>query len=108
MGWVLFRSESLTGTWGSWGAMASLNQGAVELAPVGAYLSAPVVTALRVGALLATQRLPRGPGWVAGKGSGALILSRDMGAYAAVLLVFVASLARAASGTHNPFIYWRF
>ncbi len=108
VGWGLFRSESLATTWSMWSAMAGLNQGAAEPAPLGAFLSAPVMTALLVGALLATQRLPRGPGWVSGKAGGALLLWRDAGAYAAVLLVFVASLARVASGTHNPFIYWRF
>ena len=108
LGWGLFRSETLAGTWSMWRAMAGLNQGAAELAPLGLFLSAPVAVALLAGALLATARLPRGPGWVPGRGGGALLAWRDAGAHAVVLLVFVASLARVASGTHNPFIYWRF
>jgi hypothetical protein len=88
--------------------MAGLNEGAADLAPAGAFLPGPVVVALLAGALLAALRLPQGPGWVPGRRAGAAAVLRDAAAYASVMLVFLAALVKVASGTHNPFIYWRF
>lgn len=108
LGWVLFRSESLAAAWTMWSAMAGLNLAAVEPVPVGVFLSGPVVAALLLGTMLAGMRLPRGPGWVPGRRRGAWLAWRDVGAHAAVLLVFLAALAAVAGGTHIPFIYARF
>ncbi len=108
VGWAMFRADSFAAAAGIWRAMAGLNEGAPDLAPAAAFLPAPVVVALVAGAVLATQRLPQGPGWVPGRTAGAPAMLRDAAAYAAVTLVFVAALVKVASGTLNPFIYWRF
>ncbi len=112
LGWVLFRADSLPRAGEMLGAMLGLGVTAEPLLPVAAYAGWPVLAALGAAVACTVLRLPRGRGWVAGARAGAatpgLLLARDLASYGALLVLLVASLSTVASGSYNPFIYFRF
>ncbi len=109
VGWVFFRAESLSGALAHLGAMVGLN------APTGAPLEAApllepeVLAALLIGPLAATRLPLYASVWIQRHLRGsALAGAYDLAAAAALLALFLASAAELASGSYNPFIYFRF
>jgi alginate O-acetyltransferase complex protein AlgI len=114
MGWVIFRADTLAGAGGFIAALFACRH------PVGApsyqlYASNPALAAIGLGILFS------GPAWKWMKGAveklglalpvGCRPAMRISGAALEICLVIgllLASLAWLASGTYNPFIYFRF
>ena len=114
VGWVFFRAESLPRALEHLSAMAFLQAGEPAAWPLGLYLERPVLLALVLGLC---GSLPWAPA-----------LGRKVGAWAddarawvrlahwklellgglALVLALLASAARLAADTYNPFIYFRF
>jgi alginate O-acetyltransferase complex protein AlgI len=110
IGWVFFRCDTLGQAMAMLSAMASSGQGDPVLHPIAAYLSATTLTALIVGAVAST-RAGREVGVVVGNwdragGVAGRGLRAAYAGYTAGLLLLCA--ANLASGTYNPFIYFRF
>jgi alginate O-acetyltransferase complex protein AlgI len=115
VGWVLFRSATLSQAWAFLEAMAGLGRGrGLEYHPW-LYVDAQLVLALVAGALGSVPVLP----WLArvrdeALGSAAGLVRSALRAIVAVTetavlgLLFLASAMLLAAGTHNPFIYFRF
>ncbi len=109
VGWVFFRSDSLAVALGYLASMAGLGRRAAFQMPVATYLTNDVAIALVAGFLGSTpwvkvlaRRLevrPLAP---------SLQFGLNMMVNGALILVFVVSLTLVASGTYNPFIYFRF
>ncbi len=98
-GWVWFRADSVPHALAYLRAMAGLQHAAPYAHPWQLDLSASAALALVAGLLLALpRRLPSVP-------AGVLATALRSGAAAALMLLSAASLA---SGTYNPFIYFRF
>ncbi len=108
-GWVLFRSDTLAHAVGYYRALCGLNPAPAALHPLAQHLDGLLVAALVAGTIFATPLARRIGAWrdrvAAPGGRGAPVLAID-GAWLAA--VFVASAARLAAGTYNPFIYFRF
>ena len=110
VGWVLFRSDTFSQAQAMLTAMVGYGLGDPMLHPLAEYLSGSVVSALLVGAVAATPvgrqvgteigRLTR-----SGSMQGRLARIMHVGFSAGLLSLSAASLA---SGTYNPFIYFRF
>jgi alginate O-acetyltransferase complex protein AlgI len=114
VGWVFFRTDTLATAWTFLRAMAGQASGTgkvvrlehflhgdVRLAAIAAVVGSapllPLISRLRAGFAEAP-----GPRWTA------LRVGWDVTAFVATALVLVASSALLASGTYNPFIYFRF
>jgi alginate O-acetyltransferase complex protein AlgI len=114
LGWVVFRADTFAGAQRFFLALFGLS-GATAPQPCAGYMTAPVLTALLLGVLFA------GPLWGRLKLAGANLVqsapasSRWFLQTAGVALesslaltLLVLSAAWLASGTYNPFIYYRF
>jgi alginate O-acetyltransferase complex protein AlgI len=113
IGWIFFRAETFTQAAQFLTTMFGLRAGATVVDGLGVFLTPKVSMALVIGAIASTPMLrlwtmprvsdqtddvviqPAHPGWRLG-------LSICLG------LVFLVSVMQLASGTHNPFIYFRF
>ena len=112
LGWVLFRAETFPQALSFLRAMAGLPAPGAP-AELAVYLRSDVACALAVGALLS---VPVGP-WLHSR-LGALAQARPAlaawhplahaGELVALGLLLLGSAVSLASGTHNPFIYYRF
>jgi alginate O-acetyltransferase complex protein AlgI len=115
VGWVFFRAETLSKAINYLSAMAGFGEGDSSLSPVALYLNGSVWTALVAGVILSMPLIPRLSTFfhqvtihsvdrirvaVAGLWASMRI--------AVIGLIFIASAAALASGTYNPFIYFRF
>jgi alginate O-acetyltransferase complex protein AlgI len=101
-GWVLFRSETLTGAWHYWQSMLGLGSSEEVLFTVSYFVTRKVLLAIAIGLLISTpvcqkvrSRMPN-RFWV--RSAGDLFL----------LGILFLSILSIASGTYNPFIYFRF
>jgi alginate O-acetyltransferase complex protein AlgI len=116
IGWVFFRSDSLGHALQYTAAAFGFAKGSGIAYPLALYVDRELLLALAVGALFsapvapwvkgALQRvaLGRGSGRIAGLAASGL----EHGAVLAQALLLVYSAMLLASGTHNPFIYFRF
>ena len=112
VGWVFFRSETLGQAVEYLGAMLGIgNAGAIHAASH--YWNRAVALACLFGVLGSAPLVP----WLGerlerlrarGGLGGALGLTADAAAQAALLAILVVCAAWLAAGTHNPFIYFRF
>ena len=110
VGWVLFRSDTFGQAQATLVAMAGYGSGDPTLHPLAEYLSGSVVAALLIGTIAVTpagQQLGIEIGRRARSGSMPGLLARMIHAGFAACLLFL-SVASLASGTYNPFIYFRF
>ncbi len=109
-GWVLFRSETLTHAVGYFQALAGLGAGNPARHPVAQHLDPLVATTLVVAVVFCTPLARRIGLWRDSVASSpGLAATAVLGADLAWLaLVGVLAAAFLASGTYNPFIYFRF
>jgi alginate O-acetyltransferase complex protein AlgI len=115
LGWVLFRSESVPAALGYYGALAGLSGSSGLAHPFALYADGECVLVLAAGALGSLpwvpwlrDRLARLEAAAPPLTTGGLALGREAAVLAGLVVTFVAAAARLASGTHNPFIYFRF
>ncbi|HEX4339035.1 MAG TPA: MBOAT family O-acyltransferase [Polyangiaceae bacterium] len=114
VGWVFFRTDSLASAWTYLEAMAGHAHGTGRVFRLSQYLNDEVLLATAVGVVGAAPVLPwlggLRAGWVSGEGPrrAALRVGWDVLALSATGLVLLGSAALLASGTYNPFIYFRF
>lgn len=135
VGWVFFRCDDFDKALAVLGAMAGFGAGEAALNPVMAYLDGTVIVALIVGAIASTPigftlrrmagrparrkalGLGEGGGGLPELGTGgsirngaAISLAQVVPALFATgaLLLLALSMFSLASGTYNPFIYFRF
>lgn len=119
VGWVFFRCDTFTQAIAVLSAMAGFAPGDPVLVPVARYLTDAVLAAILAGAVAATPlsaslrrraaagRVPA-PGGGAAAG-GAVLAGTVPVVYAGgAVLLLALSLVSLASGTYNPFIYFRF
>lgn len=115
--WVFFRATTLAGALGYLAVMVGLGHGRGESVYVARYVDAVLLLAMGVGIVAC---LPIGPrltsAWRAARGrlAGGETLwplwaqVRPFCGIVGHMALLVACAARLASGTHNPFIYFRF
>ncbi len=115
VGWVFFRADTFTQAWQYLRVMSGLSHGNPMLHPLGMYLNLERCLILTVGAVLCAPLLP----WLKGLGDR-LVGTSDSGkaltltcCFASgrnvtLALILLASILSLASGSYNPFIYFRF
>jgi alginate O-acetyltransferase complex protein AlgI len=114
IGWVFFRSESHTQALDYLGAMFGYSIGDPFLNPVDQYLSNVVIAAITCGVVASTPILPLISGKIL-----EIDIARENSYYrrwnlqyhvvaAYIILILLLSISNLASGTYNPFIYFRF
>jgi len=106
VGWVFFRAEDLPHSLQYLAAMAGLNAGSGAFHPEAYYLSQPsLLLAFAAGVFGAAPWLP-----ALGRrlGSSAIRGPLEVAGAIACIAVLLLSAAFLSSGTHNPFIYFRF
>lgn len=115
VGWVFFRAETLSKAINYLSAMAGFAEGDSTLSPVAMYLNGAVWTALAAGVILSMPVIPRlstlfqrAAAHSVGRPGAAVVGLLASVRIAAIGLIFIASAAALASGTYNPFIYFRF
>jgi alginate O-acetyltransferase complex protein AlgI len=114
-GWVLFRSESLGQAAAMFRAMAGLSAGSGGRQQLGTYLTGDVAMALVLGAALSTPIVPLLARWWKTRQESARQVVEVLGSsvfqtvrLAGMTAIFGLCAIWLASGTHNPFIYFRF
>jgi alginate O-acetyltransferase complex protein AlgI len=116
LGWVFFRAETLAGAGRYIGRMfgggSEVNS---MMYPVSAYIHSELVVSLLLGIVFAAPTFPilsHKLRSAISRSRGALkpvLFAVSAGGYATVeLVVLLVAAAALASGTHNPFIYFRF
>jgi alginate O-acetyltransferase complex protein AlgI len=112
VGWVFFRAETFSDATGYLRAMAGRAHGGKAHAFLPAFLSHEIELALLAGAIAATPAAKYAGLWLAEKlrarAGFAGWLAFDGARVAALCAMFLLSLMHLASGTYNPFIYFRF
>ena len=104
--WVFFRADDLPHAVAYLGALSGLTGGATSAHPLALYLSSEVITTLLIASLSLVPWLRSGLDRLAERPTPRL--SRELLRVGAVQLVLVLCAMSLASGTHNPFIYFRF
>lgn len=115
LGWVLFRSETLTGALQYMTALIGLGSGDGKVFHLGQFLTADVGLALLCGCIGSIPVLPRLKGYLstiaqrdtADKPSSVGLLYPWISTVGLLLVLFLAALHLAGS-TYKPFIYFRF
>jgi alginate O-acetyltransferase complex protein AlgI len=117
-GWVLFRSETFALAWGYYGALVGNGAGSGVANAIWLYNSLDVQIAIGAGLLFSMPILPAMARWwnkcishytVAEKPmAGVILLSMELGRAVVLLSLLLLCFLPLASGTHNPFIYFRF
>jgi len=111
VGWVFFRAPDLSYALSYLGAMAGLQPGAPLAWHVDLWLDPVLVAALLAGIIGSVPWVPVLAAWHAdleSRGRRALGITLELGATAALAIVFFASTLELAAGSYNPFIYFRF
>lgn len=102
VGWALFRADSLPHFAAVLRAMFGLGQGANTNVTVAYYAGPNILTALVVGMILSTPLVKAIPAhW---RDSSAMGTARTL----ALVTLLIVSATAVASGTYNPFLYFRF
>jgi len=117
-GWVLFRSESFEQAWGYYGVLLGHGRGSNAVKAIWIYSALDVQIALAVGILFSMPVLPTLNRWWHEKlttwgASGHRMADVawagfETGRTILLLFLLVLCFLPLASGTHNPFIYFRF
>ena len=108
VGWVIFRSDTLTFSGEYIAAMIGLGRGDAILTPTAAYATNSAIVAIAAGAFFAIvskagwRRVKR---WASSVSFGA---GMQPIADAGLVVLAVMSAVSLAGGAHNPFIYFRF
>jgi alginate O-acetyltransferase complex protein AlgI len=115
VGWVFFRSESLTAAGGYLQALAGISDASGREYPSGMFADSERLLVLIVGVIGSTPWLPalrdalaRWEATLAPRPTLLFALGRESLVFAALIIVLLGSAARLASATNNPFIYFRF
>ncbi len=114
IGWVFFRSETLTDAWQYIAVMFGFHANTVTLHPLEMFVNLPVVLALIAGFLGSMPILPtleRSLPKLIDKLTPIPHLLHplvDISGSIALAGIFLVSLTLSAAGTYNPFIYFRF
>ena len=114
VGWVFFRAESLPRALEHLGAMFFLSEGVPALWPLALYLERPIALALLLGSVGSLPWAPALGRRLAALGRSEQVGPRvaqatlELGAGLLIVLALLASAARLAADTYNPFIYFRF
>ncbi|MEO8738174.1 MAG: MBOAT family protein [Casimicrobiaceae bacterium] len=109
-GWVLFRCDTLGHAGAYYAALVGNGPASASLHPLAMYLD-PLVATTLVAAVIGSMPIGRA---LAGATQHLSVTQRGvaqaaaLGEYAWLALVLLASFAYLASGTYNPFIYFRF
>jgi alginate O-acetyltransferase complex protein AlgI len=117
-GWVLFRSETFAQAWGYYGALIGNSEGGVKANAIWLYNALDVQIAIAVGVLFSVPVLPALAHWwsrrllcctLSEKPTNVLIMqSMELARTFVLLGLLLLCFLPLASGTHNPFIYFRF
>ena len=115
LGWVFFRAETLAQAISFIAAMAGLGRGSGVEYNVALYVNAELLAALVIGVLGSTplmrslyQRAERALSSRKDAAGPLAAAWLRMLSFAAMLAIFLVSVALSAAGTYNPFIYFRF
>jgi len=111
IGWVFFRADTLSHAVSYLSAMFGLLPGTVAATRLAVYLNAEVAVMLVVGVLASLPIFPAIRTWAASTPQRKAALEQPMvelGRFALYLGILSLSVLWLASGTHNPFIYFRF
>lgn len=117
VGWVFFRADTLTYALQYLGAMVGLAEGNSMAYPLQAYMSNDLLVALALGVLFSMpvasilkNLAPRYSAWIGNWGRAASWANSSIEAATSsmYLAVFAFCSMLLVSGTHNPFIYFRF
>jgi alginate O-acetyltransferase complex protein AlgI len=117
-GWVLFRSETFSQAWGYYGALIGNSEAVGRTNSIWLYYALDVQIAIGAGWLFSMPVLPALARWwnrllsddviAEIPMSGLIFLSMEMGRTFVLLGLLLLCFLPLASGTHNPFIYFRF
>ncbi|MBI5589578.1 MAG: MBOAT family protein [Deltaproteobacteria bacterium] len=117
-GWVLFRSETFSHAWGYYGALIGNGEGGGGANAIWLYYALDVQIAIGAGILFSMPVLPALSRWWSRQlshytlsenpMSDVILLSMEMGRTVVLLGLLLLCFLPLASGTHNPFIYFRF
>ena len=115
VGWILFRTESVTLARHFLAAMLGFGHGSGRIYNVASYATLDVRIAIAAGALLATPLVPAMLRWLERRIvsrneliDAVLAATGSLLKAAWVLAVLLACCVFQAAGSHNPFIYFRF
>jgi len=107
IGWVFFRADTLTTAVGFLKAMAGLNAPAPWPYSVAWFLKPDLLVALAAGLVGSTPWVPALARDIE-RQRPALVPTASFASVATLIALLVASIMQVASGTYNPFIYFRF
>jgi alginate O-acetyltransferase complex protein AlgI len=117
-GWVLFRSETFTQAWGYYKALLGFSQGSPKASAIWLYNALDVQTAIVMGILFSAPIIPALSRWWQRQLSdsaqhplslrGMILQTAELGRTLVLLGMLLLCFLPLASGTHNPFIYFRF
>jgi alginate O-acetyltransferase complex protein AlgI len=113
VGWVIFRADSLPHAWAILAAMAGFGTGDGVVHTIWQSMQPDVVLAVLFGAVAATpyfaRRFPSLVVWPTSDAEAELLAGRlKLTGVICCVAVLLLSIASAASGGYNPFIYFRF
>jgi alginate O-acetyltransferase complex protein AlgI len=116
-GWVLFRSETFAQAWGYYQALIGHSHGAKANA-IWLYTALDVQIAIAAGVLFSAPILPALSQWwnrqlinydqSINPLNGLILQGVEIGRTLVLLGILLLCFLPLASGTHNPFIYFRF
>ena len=108
VGWVFFRADTLGGAVGFLKALAGLGAAAPTPYSVEWFLKPDLLIAIAAGAIGSAPWVKGLADRIARSGSPRLAWSASLASAATLIVFLVASIMQVASGTYNPFIYFRF
>ena len=108
IGWVFFRAETLTGAIGFLKAMAGMGIAAPTPYSVRWFLKPDLLLAIAAGVIGSAPWVKTLADRIAASNRSALAWSASLASVATLVVLLVASILQVASGTYNPFIYFRF
>lgn len=115
IGWVIFRAESLAYAVAYITNLAGFSTGRYEAHPLGEYLHADVLITIILGILFSVPWVDYLKNFIAQfknagfeKDNRAALLINQCAMIVALCLVMIMAAIQLASGTYNPFIYFRF
>lgn len=107
-GWVLFRSESIERAGAYYASLLGMANATDARYGPGTYFNPLVLTILICGIAFSIPLLPRLRKCMAGQGETKMNGLSQLAGALLLLFIFFLSVLPLASGTYNPFIYFRF
>jgi alginate O-acetyltransferase complex protein AlgI len=117
-GWVLFRSETFSQAWGYYKALIGLSHGSPKANAIWLYNALDVQAAIAAGIVFSIPIIPALSRWwnrqLADYAQcprpvrGLILQGTELGRTLVLLGMLLLCFLPLASGTHNPFIYFRF